>query len=151
MISTITFELNPLKFSVSHKTWYGRKWHLKLYRRCSEHYQCHQWPAYCYKILHTNRTNTSQCISLIKQWFHANMRKKNKNAEKNIVFRAEKTPPQISWPITTLATMVQLRHNIWGRGSMGARFTAQALNTCALSIHKYTFEMCGLWGRLIFV
>ena len=45
------------------------------------------------------------------------MRKNDKNAQKYIIiFRAEKTPPQISWPITMLATMVQLRHNVSGRG-----------------------------------
>ena len=35
---------------------------------------------------------------------------------------------------------------VWAPG-----FTVQSLNTCALFIYKGTFEMCGLWGWLIFV
>ena len=52
------------------------------------------------------------------------MRKKKKKLfEKYITLRAfsEKTLPQKSWPITTLATMGQWRHNVWVVAYVGAR------------------------------
>ena len=43
--------------------------------------------------------------------------------EKYITLRAvsDKTLPQKSWPITTLATMGQRRHNVWVVACAGAR------------------------------
>ena len=45
-------------------------------------------------------------------------------------------------PITMLAIMFQGRHNVWVGTCAG--FTVQALNTQALSIHRWTFEIYGL-------
>ena len=46
-----------------------------------------------------------------------------KSVEKYITLRAvsEKTPPPKNWPITTLATMGQRRHNVWVAAYAGAR------------------------------
>ena len=50
-------------------------------------------------------------------------KKKKKLVEKYITLRAvsEKTLPQKSWPVTTLATMGQRRHNVWVVACAGAR------------------------------
>ena len=50
-------------------------------------------------------------------------KKKKKLIEKYITLRAfsEKTLPQKSWPITTLATTGQRRHNVWVVACASAR------------------------------
>ena len=50
-------------------------------------------------------------------------KKKKKLVEKYITLRAvsDKTLPQKSWPITTLATMGQRRHNVWVSGGLCGR------------------------------
>ena len=57
------------------------------------------------------------------------MRKKKKKLdEKYITLRvvSENTLPQKSWPITTLATMGQRRHNVWVVACAGARVFRKA-------------------------
>ena len=50
-------------------------------------------------------------------------KKKKKLVDKYITFRvvSEKTLSQKSWPITTLATTGQQRHNVWVVACAGAR------------------------------
>ena len=49
--------------------------------------------------------------------------KKKKRVEKYITLRAvsEKTPPQSSWPITTLATLAEWGRDVWVVACAGAR------------------------------
>ena len=55
-------------------------------------------------------------------------KKKKKLVEKYISLRAvsEKALPPKSWPITTLATMGQRRHNVWVVACAGARVYRRA-------------------------
>ena len=89
---------------------------------------------------------------LSQQWFHANMCKRKKKRWKIFTLRAasEKTPPPKTVDQSQLsATMGRRRRNVWVGPVRASGFTVPPLNTCALSIHKYTFKESGLWGRHI--
>ena len=67
-------------------------------------------------------------IDIFFKYFDKNLKFKNIQ-EMQLVFdkyithhaASEKTPPQSSWPITTLATLAEWRQNVWVVACAGAR------------------------------
>ena len=120
-ISIITFELNPLRFAVSRQKWNGKNEYevmQALFRLSIASVISNQYIAT--KLCIPIEQILINIFPLSQQWFHVNMRKK---CWKYITLRAasEKTPPQSSLPITTLATLAEWRRNVWVVACAGAR------------------------------